>query len=109
MLETLLYDSLVALVVSLAVGFLLQFETRLRVRRAEAAIDEFDDVISRYNKRRAADASVAARESKRATMTDFDAAVLAQHGLKVPATGDDAWYDRLLPDHIKAKRDGTPR
>jgi hypothetical protein len=61
MLETALIAVGVALLTSVAADFLLSWGTRLRLRRVERQLAEYEERLTREQKVRAAAASVAAR------------------------------------------------
>jgi hypothetical protein len=93
MLETLVLSVTLAVVVATTVCYLHVWTMRLRLRRLEIALSEWEERLVKEIKTRAARASVEARQSK---LNPIDEALIRQH--TQPGDGGDVeapWWDKL--------------
>ena len=91
MLETVLISFGVAVLTSAAVCFLTVWETRIRVRRLEVQLSEYEERLVREQKQRAGAASAAARALK---LNPLDEALVRQHQGTIE--DDTPWWDGLV-------------
>ena len=100
MLETILVAFVVAGLTSMGVDFMTAWTTRIRVRRLEVQLAEWEERLVREVKQRAAAASVQARQR----LNPIDEALIKKHtdGVYEPADQDAPWWD-----HLVGKRDGS--
>jgi len=92
MLETALIAGGVAVITSAAVDFLLAWQTRIRLRRLEISLAEWEERLVREVKQRAAAASVQARQGK---LNALDQALVQQH-TGVDMSTEEPWWDQLV-------------
>jgi len=91
MLETIATAAVIAFLTALLVSFLMQWKTRLELRRTQVEVDDVMSVITRETKRRAVQQS---RAGRAAVLSDVDAALVQKHtGVDVQEPA--AWFDRF--------------
>jgi len=94
-LETVLISFGVATLVSTIAIFASSWEQRIRLRRLEVQLAEYDERLVREVKQRAAAASVAARQTK---LNPLDEALIRQHtGVDLEAADQAGpWWGELI-------------
>jgi len=90
-LETWISSAGIAFIVSVGVNFLLGWSERVRLRRLEISLAEWEERLVREVKQRAAAASVAARTSK---LNSLDQALIQQHTGQ--SYDEEPWWDKLV-------------
>ena len=96
MLETALTAAGIALAVSAAVNFLSAWAIRVRLRRLEMSLAEWEERLMTEVKRRAAKASIDARQTR---LNPIDEALIRQHtaNLGVEVTDElEPWWSKLI-------------
>lgn len=104
MLETLATAALGALICTLAAHFVLNWETRMRLRRIEEELADYDARLQTETKRRAAQRSADVRNARAGDPleAEINRAIAATSGAKGPQPAaasdadDGAWFDSLL-------------
>jgi hypothetical protein len=92
MFEPLVISAAVAAVVSTAVSYLHVWSLRVRLRRLEMGLAEWEERLVKEVKQRAAAASVAARASR---LNPLDEALIRQHTGGNAETEEAPWWDKL--------------
>lgn len=106
MLETVLAAAVTALLVSVAAVFVMEWGTRMHVRRIRFDLDDVLDKLMRDDRRRAAAVSIARRSREPDALNPVDAALIAKHVATTSgASGPEpsAWFDGLV-----ARKKGPP-
>lgn len=101
MLETVLTAAITSLLVSVGAVFLMEWGTRMRVRRARFDIDDILERLMKQDRQRAGVASQLRKQNGLLPLelSATDAALVAKHGpgrATVPTEGESAWFDSLL-------------
>ena len=91
-LETLVLAVTLAVVAATTVCYLHVWAMRLRLRRIEVQLAEYDERLVREVKQRAAKASVEARAGK---LNPLDEALVRQH-MSGDGGGDAPWWDKIV-------------
>lgn len=93
MLETIALSAILAVVASTTVCYLHVWAMRVRLRRLEMALAEWEERLVKEVKTRAAKASVEARQGR---LNPLDEALIRQHTAGGNAEPDEApWWDKL--------------
>lgn len=99
MIEIVLTAAGTALVVAIAAVFVMEWGTRMHVRRMRFDLDDVLDKLMRDDKRRAS-AVAQSRRSSEPTLNPVDAALIAKHVAGAPGAPaperDAAWFDGLV-------------
>lgn len=93
MLEAIILSVVFAVVASTAVCYLHIWAIRVRLRRLEMSLAEWEDRLIREVKQRAAAASVAARAGR---LNPVDEALMRQHARGGDGASDAPWWDKLV-------------
>jgi hypothetical protein len=89
--------------VSAAVVFVTAWETRVRLRRLEVALAEWEERLVKEVKTRAARASVEARQGR---LNPLDEALIRQHTQHPREIVDDSpWWEQLVSSGGKPNRE----
>lgn len=92
MWETVLVACTLAVVAATAVCYVHVWAIRLRLRRLEMSLSEWEERLVREVKQRAAAASVAARAGK---LNPLDEALVRQH-MAAGGDGDAPWWEKMV-------------
>lgn len=98
MLETVLTAAITSLLVSVGAVFLMEWGTRMHVRRARFDIDDILERLMKQDRQRAGVASQL-RKANGLELSATDAALVAKHGpgrATVPTEAESAWFDSLI-------------
>jgi len=101
MLETLALSTIFAVLASTTVCYLHVWTIRLRLRRLEVQLAEWEERLVTEVKRRAAKASVEARQGK-LNLNPLDEALMRQH-MSDGGGGEAPWWDKIV-----GERHGPP-
>ena len=101
MWESILLACAAAAAVSIAVNFVWSWGMRVRIRRLELDMEEAQERLLKYAKKRANDASQASQGALRSAhggIDPKDVALLAQGG------ADTSWFESFLPGRPEPKQ-----
>lgn len=101
MLEAVLTSAVTALLVSVGAVFVMEWGTRMHVRRIRFDLDDVLDKLMRDDRRRAAAVALARRSAEPAALNPLDAALIAKHVASASPGGAHsaepvAWFDALV-------------
>jgi len=100
-LESAIAGAVSGLIAAIAAVFLMEWGTRMHVRRIRFDLDDVLDRLMRDDKRRASAAAQLRRTSEPAPLNPVDAALIAKHVTRGSSPEPAAWFDGLVGTRTK--------